>query len=184
MNLSNSFSLNERVKSWINGLRHGQCCGHSFGFLQSRMLHTCRTLWGETPRGVPINILVPLSQSAFPWQNSWYVLTVAHECVHHSPLPVPSACPSLPPFVTHIPWLFLTSFGKDKEISTTGMTDPESVFSFPKDLGFLAICFRSFFCWMQMFSFGSFKQFSSPLWASAVLQVNEFSIPREFGTCY
>lgn len=118
-----------------------------------------------------------MSQPAFPWQNSWCFLTVAHECVHHSLSPL-HVLPSHPLSLISpgYSWLPLEK--------TPGMADPESVFSFPKDLGFLCIYFRSCFFWMQMFSVGSFKQFSSPLWASAVFQVKEFSIPGEFGTWY
>lgn len=79
-----------------------------------------------------------VSQSAFPWENPCCVLTVAHECVHRYPPPAPSACPSLPPFVTHIPWLFL---GKAKEIATTCNDCPRICIFIPKGFG-ISFCLR------------------------------------------
>lgn len=169
---------------------HGHCSAHSLEFLQSRMLSACEekhprmSQWTSShPCLCSRHIRAQCLSLLFMIELLMCSNSGSRVCASF-PLPAPSACPSLPPLSHIVPgysWLPLEKTGKYRP---PGMADPESVFSFPKDLGFLCIYFRSCFCGMQIFNSGSLKQFSPPLWASAVPQVNEFSIPGEFGTFY
>lgn len=67
------------------------------------------------------------------------------------------------------------------------MTDPETRFSFPKDLHLQMFVFTSevvsIECKYSILGLLN-SPTNSPLWASAVLWVNEFSDQGEFGTYY
>lgn len=141
---SNRFSLKEVVKSWFNELRHGRCSNHSFELLQSRMLCSCRFLWGETPQDVSINILT------HPWICSMHIVGSRQSvlicfsmieflicsntwlmsvCIVSLPC---ALCMSFPPTLCHT-YPLVIPLEKTRKYQPPEMTDPESVFSFPRD---------------------------------------------------